>query len=99
MVNKITTQQQLFQHHMDWKISIVSFFAVVSAICVIPFINIEEPDKAYVQQQTNMVQYVEMPTTNSIPNCQTNNQERGSGENLDWFKNSSQYIWDGWKIK
>lgn len=29
---------------------------------------------------------------------QTNQVDR-AGQNVDWFKNTSNYIWDGWKIK
>ena len=42
---------------MDWKITIVSFFAVIATICTIPYISIEDDD-IDLTQTTNVVQVV-----------------------------------------
>lgn len=80
---------------MNWKISFAGFLCIVAGACIIPFATIDEktdtiPDKP--KQETVVV-----VSTNSVPF--TNSTDRAGTSNLDWFKNSSNYIWDGWKIK
>lgn len=78
---------------MKRKNSILAFAVAILGVCIIPFIN-PTPQENKVGQQE---QVVETPATNSIQSA-TNTFDR-SNSNLDWFKDSSNYIWDGWKIK
>ena len=78
---------------MDWKTSFMAFLCVVAGACVIPFVSIDdgkiEPDKV----ETVVVQ------ENVATNLFTNVLERVNQPNTGWFIDSSNYIWDGWKIK
>lgn len=83
---------------MDWKITIVSFFVAVAAISSIPFIHIEDSGDILIDQPTNTVQIVEVKT--NVVESVTNAVDRAKQQyNVDWFKDSSNYIWDGWKLR
>ena len=79
---------------MDWKTSFMAFLCVVAGACVIPFVSIDdgkiEPDK---------VETVVVVQENVATNLFTNVLERVNQPNTGWFIDSSNYIWDGWKIK
>lgn len=81
---------------MDWKTSFMAFLCVVAGACVIPFVSIDdgkiEPDKV---EPVKVVAAPENTTTNLF----TNALERVNQPNTGWFIDSSNYIWDGWKIK
>ena len=45
---------------------------------------------------------IEEQTTNSVSVSASNietNRATSTSQNVDWFKDNSNYIWDGWKIK
>lgn len=77
---------------MNWKTSFIGFFCVLAGACLIPFVTMEEPNKVPEPPKQEII----VVSTNSIP--ETNAVDRAS-YNFDWFKNNSNYIWDGWKIK
>lgn len=81
---------------MNWKISFISFFAIIAATCTIPFIHID--DTEITPAHTNVVEQVVNVSTNSI-SPSTNSIDRTGKNTVDWFKDSSNYIWDGWNIK
>ena len=60
--------------------------------CVFPTFLQSPSSPEIIQVQTNKVEVVvddgEMYTNRPVVN-----------PNLDWFKDNSDYIWDGWKIK
>jgi thymidylate synthase len=83
---------------MDWKITIVSFLVAVAAISSIPFIHIEDNGDILIDKTTNTVQIVEVKT--NVVESVTNAVDRAKQQyNVDWFKDSSNYIWDGWKLR
>lgn len=83
---------------MDWKISITSFFLVVACACTIPFMQDMDKFECGTTTQTNVVQVVDVQT-NAIDNAASTNATERGNQNLNWFKDNSNYIWDGWKIK
>ena len=82
---------------MNWKTSMLAFFAVIAGSCIIPFVQFDSEK----QVEPEKPQQIYMVETNSIPESATNNMERGKAQtpNTSLFKDSSNYVWDGWKIK
>ena len=76
----------------DVRTTILSLAVVIAAI-VIPT-QFQDKQKKIEPEPAPIVQVC---NTNSVFSA-TNQVER-AGQNLDWFKNTSNYIWDGWKIK
>ena len=81
---------------MNWKSYLTLLFGLVVGTCVIPFVELDEnkettPEPVIIQQTNSIPSYLER--TNQTDRGTTNNK------NLDWFKNTSDYVWDGWKIK
>ena len=77
---------------MNWKASFMGFLCIVAGACIIPFVTLEEQNKVPEPPKQEIV----VVSTNSIP--ETNSVDRANPQ-FDWFKNSSNYIWDDWKIK
>lgn len=77
----------------DIRTTILSLAVVIAAV-IIPT-QFQDKQKKVEPEPTPIVQVCD--TTNSVFSA-TNQVER-AGQNLDWFKNSSNYIWDDWKIK
>jgi hypothetical protein len=77
---------------MNWKASFMRFLCIVAGAYLIPFVTMEEQNKVHEPPKQEIV----VVSTNSIP--ETNAVDRANPQ-FDWFKNSSNYIWDGWKIK
>jgi hypothetical protein len=79
---------------MNWKLSMAGFFCILAGACVIPFVTLEEQNTITEPPKQEII----VVSTNSITS--TNAVDRAKPQyNLDWFKDSSNYIWDGWKIK
>lgn len=78
---------------MDWKTSFMAFLCVVAGACVIPFVSIDDGKLEQDKVETVVVQ------ENVATNLFTNVLERVNQPNTGWFIDSSNYIWDGWKIK
>ena len=81
---------------MNWKCGILSFFIVLAGAVTVPFMGCDLNCPNNVDQTIEIVETYN--PTNSIPQLSTNQVDRGN-PNLNWFKDSSNYIWDGWKIK
>lgn len=84
---------------MNWKSNILAFFAVVGAICVIPFVTIDESGEVKKPETTQVSESERPPIVLQDGTNITNIVERAVNQGVDWFKDSSNYIWDGWKIK
>lgn len=78
---------------MDWKTSFMAFLCVVAGACVIPFVSIDDGKLEQDKVETVVVQ------ENVATNLFTNVLERVNQPNTGWVIDSSNYIWDGWKIK
>ena len=81
---------------MEWKTSLAAFLAILAGTCVIPFVTmnwdntkVPEPPKAEIQ----------VVSTNSLQSTNLVDRAAKPQQNVDWFKDSSKYIWDDWKIK
>ena len=62
--------------------------AIGISICLFPMVvNHSHPDKG--NNPTNVVETLQAET----------NRATTTTYKVDWFKDSSNYIWDGWKIK
>jgi len=64
-------------------------FAAILCFAILPFLGGGCTEE--IQKQDPVEQH--QSCTNNIGERATQNQ------NLDWFKQGSTYIWDGWKIK
>ena len=83
--------------NMNWKCGIFSLLLVIAGAITVPFMGGDVSSQNKIEQ-TNAVEVVEtFNPTNSVPSS-TNQVDRAS-PNTSWFKDSSNYIWDGWKIK
>ena len=60
--------------------------------CVFPTFLQSPSYPEIIQVQTNKVEVV-------VENKETYTNRPAANPNLDWFKDNSNYIWDGWKIK
>ena len=61
--------------------------------CVFPTFLQSPSSQEIIQVQTNKVEVV------VGENEGTHTNRPVANPNLDWFKDNSDYIWDGWKIK
>lgn len=61
--------------------------------CVLPTFLQSPSSQEIIQVQTNKVEVVVRENEGTYTNRPVANP------NLDWFKDNSDYIWDGWKIK
>ena len=61
--------------------------------CVFPTFLQSPSSQEIIQVQTNKVEVVVGENEGTYTNRPVANP------NLDWFKDNSDYIWDGWKIK
>lgn len=78
---------------MDWKSALAGFMCILAAACVVPFM---QPGEQNIPPEQPAI-VVQVATTNDIS---TNMVDRANqNQKVDWFKQSSSYIWDGWKIK
>ena len=60
--------------------------------CVFPTFLQSPSSQEIIQVQTNKVEVV-------VDDGETYTNRPGANPNLDWFKDNSDYIWDGWKLK
>ena len=60
--------------------------------CVFPMFLKSPSYPEIIQVQTNKVEV-------SVDDGETYTNRPVANPNLDWFKDNSDYIWDGWKIK
>ena len=83
---------------MKFKSTIATFIALVAGTCLLTFLNPSSEKIETKQEVTPIVQ----TETNSTVNA-TNETDRAlnnkPAQNMDWFIQGSNYIWDGWKIK
>ena len=61
--------------------------------CVFPTFLQSPSSQEIIQVQTNKVEVIVGENEGTYTNRPVANP------NLDWFKDNSDYIWDGWKIK
>ena len=60
--------------------------------CVFPTFLQSPSSQEIIQVQTNKVEVV-------VDDGETYTNRPVANPNLDWFKDNSDYIWDGWKLK
>lgn len=84
---------------MNWKSSILAFIAAIGAICVIPFVTIDESGTIQKPETVEVVQTTPPPVVLADGTNITNIVDRALNPSTSWFSDSSNYIWDGWKIK
>ena len=60
--------------------------------CVFPTFLQSPSSQEIIQVQTNKVEV-------SVDDGETYTNRPVANPNLDWFKDNSDYIWDGWKLK
>ena len=79
---------------MNWKASFMGFLCIVAGACLIPFVTMEQQNNDPEPPKQEII----VVSTNALQS--TNAVDRAKPQyNVDWFKNNSNYIWDGWKIK
>ena len=82
-------------------------FALIVAILGACILSFTSPTNNNGQKHNQNAETVEITTqcvstnqTNDVHSA-TNTNDRGNNNTIkvDWFKDNSDYIWDGWKIK
>ena len=89
---------------MKLKSAIATFLVILTGTCIVPFltpymegdnkstnVSVQKP-----QIETNQTTNTTQIATNKVDRALDNNKP---AQNMDWFIQGSNYIWDGWKIK
>jgi hypothetical protein len=85
---------------MKLKSAIATFIAILAGTCIIPFLNTYTPQTEIEENKPAITVQVETNAATNVTFNATNALDRGkTSVNVDWFKDGSNYIWDGWKIK
>jgi len=89
---------------MKLKSAIATFLVILTGTCIVPFLTPyrEGDSKSNVSDQkpqieTNQATNATSIATNKIDRALDNNNK--PAQNMDWFIQGSNYIWDEWKIK
>ena len=77
----------------------IAVFAIVAGIVAAIMVPGSSTSTDTVKNEPEPIVETHHSTTNNI--SQTNQTDRGKATyyGTEWFKDSSNYIWDGWKIK